>query len=67
MPFNGDPGPSFMLGDTNYDNELNIYDITFMVDVSLGLNDANPPSDYNQDGSVDFSDISSLINFIMFN
>ena len=67
MPFNGDPGPSFILGDTNYDGVLNIYDITFMVDVSLGLYNANPPSDYNQDGFVNFGDVSSLLNFIMFN
>ena len=67
MPFNNDPGPSFMLGDANYDGVLNIYDITFMVDVSLGVSNPNPPSDYNQDGIVNFSDISSLLNFIMFN
>ena len=67
MPFNNDPGPSFMLGDANYDGVLNIYDITLMVDVSLGVSNPNPPSDYNQDGIVNFSDISSLLNFIMFN
>ena len=38
-----------------------------MIDVSLGEYDANPPSDYNQDGLVNFGDVSSLLNFIMFN
>ena len=56
-----------MLGDSNYYGVLNIYDITFMVDISLGVSNPNPPSDYNQDGIVNFSDISSLLNFIMFN
>ena len=56
-----------MVGDTNYDGVLNIYDLNFMIDVTLGVNNANPPSDYNQDGLVNFADVSGLLNFIMFN
>ena len=67
MPFGDNPGPAFMVGDTNYDGVLNIYDLNFVIDVTLGVNNANPPSDYNQDGLVNFADVSSLLNFIMFN
>ena len=67
MPFGDNPGPAFMVGDTNYDGVLNIYDLNFMIDVTLGVNNANPPSDYNQDGLVNFADVSCLLNFIMFN
>ena len=67
MPFGDNPGPAFMVGDTNYDGVLNIYDLNFMIDVTLGVNNANPPSDYNQDGLVNFADVSGLLNFIMFN
>ena len=59
--------PDFIAGDTNYDGELNIYDIIYIADVYLGYVNWNPPSDYNQDGNVNFSDILDLISFIFNN
>ena len=58
----------FILGDVNFDNEINVLDIVLMVSFILG----EPTDEYelsaadiNQDGLLDILDIVALINIIL--
>ena len=59
---------AFLLGDVNGDDNVNISDITSLIDYLLSGNvtDINvSAADCNQDGSVNISDVTALIDYLL--
>ncbi|MBQ1722174.1 MAG: dockerin type I repeat-containing protein, partial [Muribaculaceae bacterium] len=54
-------------GDVNGDDEVDVRDITALIDVIMNSIDDNPRADVNGDGDVDVRDITALIDIIMNN
>ena len=60
-------GGDFMLGDVNDDGDVNIADVTTLIDYLLGggvvINQRN--SDVNQDEDINIADVTSLIDMLL--
>ena len=54
-----------ILGDANYDGELNVLDVVIIVSMILGNQEADLVADINQDGGLNIQDIVLLINIIL--
>ena len=54
-----------ILGDSNYDGELNILDVVIIVSMILGNQETDLIADMNQDGGLNIQDIVLLINIIL--
>ena len=54
-----------ILGDANYDGQLNVLDVVIIVNMILGTQDYDLISDLNQDGGINIQDIVLLINLIL--
>ena len=53
-------------GDVNGDGNVEISDVTALIDLLLGGGTiSNPVADCNQDGSVNISDVTALINYLL--
>ena len=68
--YNGEPAVDFLLGDVNNDGEVNISDITKLIDILLdGTIDDSllQRADVNNDGEVNISDISKIIDILLNN
>lgn len=60
--------PDFTIGDVNFDQSLDIIDLLFISDMSFGFNyNPTPPADFNEDSSVNISDVFLLLQFILNN
>ena len=57
--------PSYQVGDVNGDGEVDVRDITALIDVIMNSVTDNPRADVNQDGDIDVRDITALIDIIM--
>ena len=58
--------PSYTLGDTNFDQTIDIQDILIIHDMITGFGyPLAPTADVNNDGTIDILDIDSLIQIIM--
>ncbi len=57
----------FLQGDVNGDGEIDVRDITALIDVIMNSITDNPRADVNQDGDIDVRDITALIDIIMNN
>ena len=59
---------SYLPGDANNDGEVNIADVSLIVDILLGAQ-VDPAtlerSDVNKDGEVNIADVSKVIDFIL--
>ena len=53
-----------MPGDVNEDGEVNIADVTMLVNVILGNAEAEN-ADVNTDGTIDIADVTALVNIIL--
>lgn len=66
--YKGEPAVDWLLGDVNGDGEINIGDVSKIIDVILGY-DNNPDifakSDVNGDGEVNIGDVSRVIDIIL--
>jgi len=54
-----------LLGDLNYDNQIDVLDIIFIVNMILD-DEFNILADLNEDSMIDILDIILLINIILF-
>jgi hypothetical protein len=53
-------------GDVNGDNDVNISDVTALIDLLLGGGTiSNPAADCDQDGSINISDVTALIDYLL--
>ena len=57
--------PAYKIGDVNGDGEVDVRDITALIDVIMNSITDNPRADVNQDGDIDVRDITALIDIIM--
>ena len=58
--------PAFIRGDVNGDSNVNIADVTALIDLLLGGGAiTNPAADCNQDSSVNIADVTALIDFLL--
>ncbi|MDY4461412.1 MAG: dockerin type I repeat-containing protein, partial [Sodaliphilus sp.] len=54
------------LGDINGDGEINVSDVTALINKILGTSDySNEVCDINGDGEINVSDVTALINMIL--
>jgi hypothetical protein len=66
--FKGDPAPQWQMGDVNADGEVNIADVTRIIDLILGGQaDAAllARADVNTDGEVNIADVTKVIDIIL--
>ena len=64
----GDPGDEVLPGDVNGDGEVNIADVTALIDYLLGGDDSGidiNAADCDQDGNVTISDVTALIDYLL--
>ena len=65
----GGGGPDVVLGDVNFDSEINVLDIVIIVNHILGTDllsgDAAVAADYNEDTEVNVLDIVQMVNIIL--
>ena len=54
-----------ILGDANYDGQLNVLDVVIIVNMILGSEKSDLVADINQDGGINIQDIVLLINLIL--
>ncbi|MBQ2490946.1 MAG: chitobiase/beta-hexosaminidase C-terminal domain-containing protein [Muribaculaceae bacterium] len=55
----------FITGDVNGDGEVDVRDITALIDIIMGNSEVTIPADVNGDTEVDVRDITALIDIIM--
>ncbi len=55
----------FLRGDVNADGEVDVRDITALIDVIMNSITDNPRADVSEDGEIDVRDITALIDIIM--
>ena len=66
-----EPEDLFRLGDVNTDGSVTIADVTALVNILLGEDDAEPhvydhvAADVNGDGSITIADVTELVNIIL--
>ena len=53
------------VGDVNGDGDINVIDITALIDVIMNDDTSNPRADVNGDGEINVIDITALIDIIM--
>ena len=66
--YKGEPAPDWLVGDVNGDGEVNIGDVTRIIDIILGEavdNDIFARADVNRDGEVNIGDVTHLIDLIL--
>ena len=57
--------PAYLKGDVNGDGEVDVRDITALIDVIMNSVTDNPRADVSEDGEIDVRDITALIDIIM--
>ena len=68
LDYLGDEFPEYIIGDVNFDQLLDIHDILYISDMSSGyVFNSTPPADFNEDGSVNISDLILLLQSIINN
>ena len=68
LDYLGDEFPDYTIGDVNFDQLLDIHDILYISDMSSGYGfNSTPPADFNEDGSVNISDLILLLQLLINN
>ena len=61
----GEASTTTIVGDVNGDGNVNVMDITALIDVIMNDDTSNPRADVNGDGEINVIDITALIDIIM--
>ena len=67
IPVSVQVGYQSILGDVNYDNQINVQDVVVLISIILGTYDPNLEADINQDGQINVLDAVLLIELILSN
>ena len=67
IPISVQVGYQSILGDVNYDNQINVQDVVVLISIILGTYDPNLEADINQDGQINVLDAVLLIELILSN
>ena len=59
------PEPEVLRGDVNKDTEVDIADVTRLIDMLLSNAEMIPEADCNKDGEMDIADVTKLIDFLL--
>ncbi len=54
-----------LLGDVNNDGEVDVADITKVIEIILGTTDESDSADINNDGDIDVADVTKIIGIIL--
>jgi hypothetical protein len=54
-----------LIGDVNFDAELNVLDVVLTVNMALNIEEPNNCADINADGAINVLDIVLLVNLIL--
>ena len=66
MDYLGGEDPEYIVGDTNFDGQINIQDGLMVSDMVSGFGYApNAPADFNQNGVVSIDDVVQIMIHIM--
>lgn len=57
--------PAYMRGDVNGDGDVNISDVTDLIDILLSGAAALQAADCDEDGNVNISDVTELIDYLL--
>jgi alpha-amylase len=57
--------PAYLRGDVNGSGNVNIEDVTTLIDILLGNGEINQVADCNLDGYVNIGDVTDLIDFLL--
>ena len=57
--------PTFLRGDVNKDTEVNIADVTALIDKLLNNAEMIPEADCNQDTQMNIADVTALIDYLL--
>ena len=57
--------PTFLRGDVNKDTEVNIADVTALIDKLLNNAEMIPEADCNQDTEMNIADVTALIDYLL--
>ena len=57
--------PTFLRGDVNKDTEVNIADVTALIDMLLSNAEMIPEADCNQDTEMNIADVTALIDYLL--
>ena len=58
-------GTDVLRGDVNQDQDVNISDVTSLIDLLLGGGQAPAEADCNLDQAVNISDVTALIDYLL--
>jgi hypothetical protein len=64
-PYFGQIVEDIFMGDVNLDGEINIADVTALIDIILGGNGSTTGADVNGDGEVNIADVTALIDYLL--
>ena len=57
--------PDFLRGDVDGDGNVNIADVTALIDILLAGSEAPAAADCDLDGTVNIADVTSLIDYLL--
>ena len=60
-----EPQPTFLRGDVNKDTEVNIADVTALIDMLLSNAEMIPEADCNLDTQMNIADVTALIDYLL--
>ena len=61
----GSTTPVYQLGDVNMDGDVNIADVTALIDKLLNNAEMIPEADCNQDTEMNIADVTALIDYLL--
>ena len=65
IPLHIQVGYESIIGDINYDNEINVQDVVLLINIIIGNMPPNNEADINQDNQINILDAVLLVGLIL--